>query len=98
MHATLDERGRVTLPAELRRALRLEAGDTLVFEVDDCGRATLVVAREPLRITHENLDEYLDLAENPFEALAMAAEAEYRSGTMRDLADVARDLGVPFDG
>lgn len=35
--AKLSSKGQVTIPQEIRRALRLKQGDTLVFETDERG-------------------------------------------------------------
>lgn len=43
--AKLTSKGQVTIPVEVREALGLNAGDTLTFEVDERGEATLKPAR-----------------------------------------------------
>ena len=42
--ATLTSKGQITLPAEVRRALRVDTGDSLVFEQTSGGDAFLVRA------------------------------------------------------
>lgn len=39
--AKVTSKGQVTIPLEVRRALKLREGDTVTFEVDDKGRANL---------------------------------------------------------
>lgn len=43
--AKLTSKGQVTIPAEVREALGLRAGDALTFEVDERGRAVLKPVR-----------------------------------------------------
>lgn len=44
----VDRHGRVVIPAEYRRALRLEEGDTLVLQLDD-GLLRLMTRAEAIR-------------------------------------------------
>jgi len=37
IHANVSDRGRVTLPAEVRRALGLKKGDDVIFVIEDEG-------------------------------------------------------------
>lgn len=45
-HTTLTSKGQVTIPAEIRQALRLQAGDRLVLHLTD-GGFTATVERTP---------------------------------------------------
>jgi AbrB family looped-hinge helix DNA binding protein len=97
MTATIDSRGRVTIPAALRKTLGLREGDTVQLDVDD---GVLHVAkadetsepREP--ITDENLASYLARASNPIEGLAMVAEADARAGRTIPLEEYADQRGL----
>ncbi|HYU32246.1 MAG TPA: AbrB/MazE/SpoVT family DNA-binding domain-containing protein [Thermoanaerobaculia bacterium] len=46
MTTTLDEEGRLVLPAEIRRSLGIEAGDQVVLELDDEGIHVLLSPEE----------------------------------------------------
>jgi AbrB family looped-hinge helix DNA binding protein len=46
---TLGDRGRLVLPASLRRRLRLQTGDRLILNVEAGGGLNLVPAREQAR-------------------------------------------------
>lgn len=46
---TLDERGRLVLPARLRQRLNLQPGDRFIIRVDDEGGVRMVSAREQAR-------------------------------------------------
>ena len=48
IEATLTSKGQVTVPAQLRKALGLKAGDKLVFKQDAQGRFTLEARTEAL--------------------------------------------------
>ncbi|MCS6786226.1 MAG: AbrB/MazE/SpoVT family DNA-binding domain-containing protein [Thiobacillaceae bacterium] len=52
MHATLSSKGQVTLPARIRAALGLTAGDKLDFQLMGDGSIRVVpVTRDPLAIS-----------------------------------------------
>lgn len=74
-HTTVSSQGRVVLPAGLRKALGLQAGDTLSLSLDQDGIVRMVTARQ--------------LANNLWAAYADADEAP--AGTtaaqLRDLRD-----------
>ena len=79
----LGERGRVVLPAELRKRLNLQAGDLLVaFVDDDDSEVRLVSAREIVRRTS---GMYEDLA--PGRSLVDELIAERRAEALREEAD-----------
>ena len=78
---TVDAKGRLSIPRELRDELNIQPGDTLFVEREE-GRAVLRYA----------------LADNPFDALADAAEDEYRAGHTRRVHDFASDQGIALDG
>ena len=40
-HSRLSSKGQVTVPKEVREALKLEAGDIVVYEINDDATATL---------------------------------------------------------
>lgn len=46
---TLGDRGRLVLPASLRRQLSLRTGDRLIFAVEEDGSVRLITAREQAR-------------------------------------------------
>jgi len=48
--ATLDDRGRVTLPASVRKALGVKAGDMLLFK---CSPEENIVQVIPINVKHE---------------------------------------------
>ncbi len=48
--ATLDDRGRVTLPASVRKALGVKAGDTLLFKYSPEENSVQVI---PINVKHE---------------------------------------------
>lgn len=47
--AVVGDRGRLVLPASLRRRLSLQTGDRVILIVEDDGRVRLVTAREQAR-------------------------------------------------
>lgn len=60
-HSRLSSKGQVTIPVEVRERLRLEPGDTVVYEIDN-GRAVLRRA-EPFDVAYhvalaETLEEW----------------------------------------
>ena len=55
MRAGITSKGRLTIPKEVRRALGVGEGDSLLFEVDD-GDVRVRVAREPV-----NFAEYAEI-------------------------------------
>ncbi len=49
MTARITSKGQLTIPKEVRRALGVRAGDSLLFEiVDDSGEVRVRVARKPV--------------------------------------------------
>ncbi len=58
---TLGDRGRLVLPASLRRQLRLQSGDRLLLAVEPDGTLSLVSARER---AHQLRGLFRDLAPN----------------------------------
>lgn len=56
--ARMTSKGQVTVPVEVRRALGVEAGDTLVFEVADA-YATMRKRRPTLEVAEEVRARYL---------------------------------------
>ncbi len=45
-NAKITSKGQVTIPTEVRTALRLRKGDTVTFEVDEDGKTTLRPVRD----------------------------------------------------
>jgi AbrB family looped-hinge helix DNA binding protein len=85
-HTTLSSQGRLVLPAELRRALDLHAGDVLSLSLDQQGVVHLVTARH---LANQLWAAYAD----PEEAPVGTAAAELRE--MRD-AEAAK-LGATHE-
>ncbi len=75
----LDERGRLVLPARLRRRLDLRPGDRLIITVDAAGGLRVVSAREQARRLR---GLYRDLA--PGRSLADELVAERREEARRE--------------
>ncbi|MCM8749536.1 AbrB/MazE/SpoVT family DNA-binding domain-containing protein [Thermomicrobiaceae bacterium CFH 74404] len=75
----LDERGRLVLPARLRRRLDLRPGDRLIITVDAAGGLRVVSAREQARRLR---GLYRDLA--PGRSLADELIAERREEARRE--------------
>lgn len=48
LRAKVTSKGQLTIPREVRRALGIRAGDSLLFEVGDDGELRVRVAREPV--------------------------------------------------
>lgn len=100
MTTTIDAKGRVTIPAEVRRALGMREGDTLFLSAED-GVVRLAKAQNPFDpsepITDENIAERLAGVTNPYDALAMEAEAEFRAGRTRTLREYAKARGLKLD-
>ncbi len=69
----LSERGQLTLPAEVRKALGLRGGDAFQVRVED-GRVVLeLVEVTPIELyTEERIEEFLEGAEMSEEQLARA--------------------------
>jgi antitoxin PrlF len=44
--AKITSKGQVTIPVEVRKALKLQDGDTVTFEVDEAGRASFKAQHE----------------------------------------------------
>ena len=101
MTPTIDAKGRVTIPAEVRRALGIREGDTLFLSVE-AGVVRLAKAANPFDpdepITDENLPERLAQVTNPFDGLAMIAEADYRAGRTRTVREYASERGIKLHG
>jgi AbrB family looped-hinge helix DNA binding protein len=77
----LGERGRLVLPARLRRRLDLHPGDRLIITIDAEGGVRIVSAREQARRLY---GLYRDLA--PGRSLAEELIAERREESRRDAA------------
>ena len=75
----LDKRGRLTLPAALRKRLDLKPGDRLVLIVDSEGSFRVVSARE---VARRCLGMYRDLA--PGRSFAEELIAERREEARRE--------------
>jgi AbrB family looped-hinge helix DNA binding protein len=83
---TLGERGRLVLPAQLRRRLDLQPGDRLILTVEPEGDLRVVTARTQAR---RLLSLYRDLA--PGRSLAQELIAERREEAQReDAGDVVQ--------
>jgi AbrB family looped-hinge helix DNA binding protein len=76
---TLDKRGRLTLPAALRKRLDLKPGDRLVLIIDNEGGFRVVSARE---VARRSLGIYRDLA--PGRSLVDELIAERREEARRE--------------
>ncbi len=76
---TLGERGRLVLPAQLRRRLDLHPGDRLIVTTDAEGGFHVVLAREQARLLY---GLYRDLA--PGRSLADELIAERREEARRE--------------
>lgn len=59
MTTTLDEEGRLILPADVRRSLGFEAGDPVVFELDDKGLHVLPGRNEAVKRAQELVRKYV---------------------------------------
>jgi AbrB family looped-hinge helix DNA binding protein len=79
MTIALGERGRLVLPAQLRRTLGLHAGDRLIVSVDADGALRLVSARDQAQ---KLLGLYSDLA--PGRSLADELIAERHAEAERE--------------
>jgi AbrB family looped-hinge helix DNA binding protein len=77
----LGQRGRLVLPARLRRRLDLHPGDRLIITIDAEGGVRIVSAREQARRLY---GLYRDLA--PGRSLAEELIAERREETRREAA------------
>ena len=77
----LGQRGRLVLPARLRRRLDLHPGDRLIITIDAEGGVRIVSAREQARRLY---GLYRDLA--PGRSLAEELIAELREETRREAA------------
>lgn len=78
-HVTLGDRGRLVLPASLRRSLGLQPGDRLILTVDPEGSIRVVSAREQSR---RLLGVYRNVA--PGRSLAEELIAERREEARRE--------------
>jgi AbrB family looped-hinge helix DNA binding protein len=67
-HTTLSSQGRLVLPAELRRALDLHAGDVLSLTLDQEGVVRLMTARQ---LANQLWAAYADAEEAPVGTAAM---------------------------
>jgi AbrB family looped-hinge helix DNA binding protein len=76
---TLGERGRLVLPARLRRHLNLQPGDRLIASVDDEGAIRLISARD---LAHQLWGLYADVA--PGRSLVDELIAERREEARRE--------------
>ncbi len=86
--ATVTDRGQVTIPAAVRRHLRVNAGAKIVFQIDDEGRVHVTPAPytfETVRASVGPLKSSLS-AEEIAEAVDEARTQRYR----RTLADSTR--------
>jgi AbrB family looped-hinge helix DNA binding protein len=59
MTTTLDEEGRLVLPAEVRRSLGIEAGDQVVLELDERGVHLLPSRAEALKRAQALVRKYV---------------------------------------
>lgn len=100
MTTTIDAKGRVTIPAPVRQALGMREGDTLFISAEN-GIVRLAKAQNPFDpsepITDENIAERLASVTNPYDALAMEAEAEFRAGRTRTIREYAKARGLKLD-
>lgn len=94
-HATLSSQGRLVLPAELRRALDLHAGDVLSLTLDQEGVVRLVTARQ---LANRLWAAYADAEEAPVgtaaKQLREMREAEAAKLTTKDERVSARRAAV----
>ncbi|HEU5424043.1 MAG TPA: AbrB/MazE/SpoVT family DNA-binding domain-containing protein [Nitrolancea sp.] len=81
-NVTLGERGRLVLPADLRRQLGLKPGDRLIITSDDEGGFRVVSARE---VARRFFGIYRDLA--PGRSLVDELIAERREESRREDAE-----------
>jgi AbrB family looped-hinge helix DNA binding protein len=102
----VDDRGRISLPASLRKALGVEPGDTLfAFKVGRHVRITKAQPAISLRVTRgvkklaaefgENLKEG-QVLKDPVDILAVHAMKEYKAGQTRSLEDFAQAHNIPL--
>jgi AbrB family looped-hinge helix DNA binding protein len=84
--AKLDTRGRVVVPAALRRALDLQPGDELIIRVED-GELRLSTRRQALARARRMIRRYIpndeDLTQGLINDRRAAAEQEVRSRSRR---------------
>ena len=59
MTTTLDEEGRLILPAEVRRSLGLQAGDRVVFELDEKGLHVRPDRSEAVKQAQDRVRQYV---------------------------------------
>lgn len=59
MTTLLDEQGRLTVPDEVRRTLGLEAGDQVIFVLDDEGVHLSTSRKESLRRAQDLVRKYV---------------------------------------
>lgn len=84
LQATITARGQVTIPAAVRRALGVGAGEKVVFELEDSGEVRLV----PIRYSVESSYGAVPAIGREEDLKAVSREAR------EDRADdVTRDLG-----
>lgn len=78
--ARVGARGRLVLPAELRRRFRIEEGERLLFHVDPQGRLRVTTAAERVRNTRKILGRLVrtdrDLADELIRERREEAERE----------------------
>jgi antitoxin PrlF len=48
LEAKVTSKGQLTIPKEVRRALGIREGDSLIFDMDDGGEVRVRVARKPV--------------------------------------------------
>lgn len=56
--ARITAKGQVTIPKKVRTRMAVDAGDRLVFELDDDGGARIVPVRRPMKPLRGFLAEY----------------------------------------
>ncbi|HBQ28464.1 MAG TPA: AbrB family transcriptional regulator [Desulfotomaculum sp.] len=74
----IDNKGRVTLPKNIRQALGVDTGDTVFLKYEPEG----------------NLVRMSRAVEDPIAVLWEHAEKEYQAGKTKDLRDYAREQGL----
>ena len=97
LEAPITKRGQTTVPAAIRKALRVENGETIVYRVEDSGRVTL--ARKEEAKTDPVIMNFLtflerDMQTNP--AALRTVTAEWLHGMEALVEGVEIDLDAPL--
>lgn len=77
----IDDKGRISLPVEVRLALGASTGDTVFLKYEPKGHLVRMVRA----------------VEDPVAVLWEQAEEEFKSGGTRNLRDYASEHGVPIE-